>query len=447
MKATDLDLDASSQIYEIEDLSSDVHGIIRRKRSNRLCPDGGQLGASYVDCLDGEDNVGPSTIMLSYGWGNSIADIVDALNDYCDRFNANPKRTYVWICCLCNNQHRVAQRKKEREEISFEKFSSIFRERVTKIFKVVAIMAPWRKPIYVSRVWCIFELFTASENEGCQLDIAMPPREKQDMVNCLDEAGVNGIHLLFDTMAKTDISSAEASEPADKERIMSMVTESSGFDFLHNKVNNLLRGWVKDGILEAVQSELELMDSASKDGSKMSTSQARLCTNVGNIMFRYAEYDQALSLQKRALSMNQNTLGEQNLITAASHCNVGSALTAKGDHEAALLEYQKYHSIHLELLSEDHSETARSHYSIGPVFRKMGRLHEALEEHQRALNIRNTALEKFHTDTAASHNEIGGMLQDIHRKEEFYDEKESVDTDVLILLHYKSALEIREKVY
>ena len=69
MKATDLDLDASSRIYEIEDLSSDVHGIIRRKGSNRLCPDDGQLGASYVDCLDGEDNVGPSTIMLSYGWG------------------------------------------------------------------------------------------------------------------------------------------------------------------------------------------------------------------------------------------------------------------------------------------------------------------------------------------------------------------------------------------
>lgn len=228
---------------------------------------------------------------------------------------------------------------------------------------------------------------------------------------------------------------------------MSMVTETSGFDILNNKVNNLLRGWVKDGILEAVQSELELMDSASKDGSKLSTSQARLCTNVGNIMFRYADYDQALSLQKRALSMNQNTLGEQNLITAASHCNVGSALTAKGDHEAALLEYQKYHSIHLELLGEDHSERARSHFSIGLVFRKMGRLHEALEEHQRALNIRNKALEKNHADTAASHNEIGGILQDIHRKEEFYDEKESVDNDVLILLHYESALEIREKVY
>lgn len=46
--------------------------------------------------------------------------------------------------------------------MSFEEFSSIFRERVNKISKVVAIMAPWRKPIYVSRVWCIFKLFTAS---------------------------------------------------------------------------------------------------------------------------------------------------------------------------------------------------------------------------------------------------------------------------------------------
>ena len=90
-------------IYKLENLRIDsTNGVIRSKGHNTTCPRDGRLGASYVDCLTGEDNVGQSTVMLSYGWGNAVGDIVDTLCDYCEYNELDPKRIYVWICCLCN---------------------------------------------------------------------------------------------------------------------------------------------------------------------------------------------------------------------------------------------------------------------------------------------------------------------------------------------------------
>ena len=47
--------------------------------------------------------------MLSYTWDYTIADIVDALAAFCGGHMLKPNRTYVWICALCVNQHRVRE--------------------------------------------------------------------------------------------------------------------------------------------------------------------------------------------------------------------------------------------------------------------------------------------------------------------------------------------------
>ena len=433
----DAGLNESSRIYELEDLSSDVHGVIRRKGQHRICPHDGRLGAAYVDCLSGDDNVGPSTVMLSYGWGNSIGDIADALVDYCNRCNLDLKCTYVWICCLCNNQHRVAESKKLGKEISFEEFSKIFGDRVEIIGHVVAIMAPWRQPVYISRVWCIYELFTAYNNDNCEVDIAMPPSEKSDMVETLNASGIEGIELLFDTLSKTDISQAEASEPSDKKHIMDMVRTGTGFEVLNVEINELLRNWVKDGVMEAVESRNSAHDEqdVSETSDTRKVDLARLCTNVGNLMFQYAEYDKALELQRQALELNISVFGKSHLNTATSHCNIGSALTARGDDGDALREYEKYHDILVDLLGEEHPSTAKSHFSKGLVLRKMNNIPESLNEHRKALDIQNMKLGKFHADTAESHNELGGIL------------KELTSNDDEAMEHYITSLEIREKIY
>jgi hypothetical protein len=94
-----------------------VSVMIRAKGENVVCPQDGKLGAAFVDCVQGEDDVGIANIMISYTWGDTIKDIIDILEQFIDRKKLDPKRSYVWICCLCNNQHRVVNHRKNNEEV------------------------------------------------------------------------------------------------------------------------------------------------------------------------------------------------------------------------------------------------------------------------------------------------------------------------------------------
>ena len=139
-----LDSPEDTKIYEIEDLNKlDDNGIVREKGKDTTCPIDGRRGAAYVHILQGNEHVGPASIMLSYTWGYTIGDIVDVLNNYCTTNKLNPKEVYVWICFLCVNQHRVIEKKRKGEVVSFEEFRSIFFKRVTNIGHILAMMAPW----------------------------------------------------------------------------------------------------------------------------------------------------------------------------------------------------------------------------------------------------------------------------------------------------------------
>lgn len=64
---------SDSTIYDIEDLNADEKhhpfGPIRQKGKGVECPLDKKPGAAYVHCLEGADNVGKATHMLSYTWG------------------------------------------------------------------------------------------------------------------------------------------------------------------------------------------------------------------------------------------------------------------------------------------------------------------------------------------------------------------------------------------
>lgn len=60
--------DKNSNIYDIEDLKGPP-GVIQRKGEKIVCPITRKRGAAYVHCLNGIDNIGRATHMLSYCWG------------------------------------------------------------------------------------------------------------------------------------------------------------------------------------------------------------------------------------------------------------------------------------------------------------------------------------------------------------------------------------------
>lgn len=63
-------------------------------------------------------------------------------------------------------------------------FEKEFRDRVLGIGRVLAMMGPWDDPAYLKRVWCIFECYTAIQND-IDVEIVMPPRERERMSRIL----------------------------------------------------------------------------------------------------------------------------------------------------------------------------------------------------------------------------------------------------------------------
>jgi tetratricopeptide (TPR) repeat protein len=419
-------LDQSAKIYDLEDLSKESHGLIRKKGERITCPRDGRIGAAYVDCIEGEDNVGPANLMLSYGWANTVDTITSTLYDHCISKNLNPKRTYVWICCLCNNQHRVAERKQKGIEVSFDEFQRIFYHQVMSIGNVLCLMSPWNNPIYLSRCWCLFELFSAYESDHVNIVIAMPPIEKNEMVRALNNR--EGVNTLFDVLSNTSVENATASEESDRIRIMSLIETGPGFSIFNQKINALLREWVNHSVMEIVEQE----ESKVQD-VRQAAEFGMLCTYVGNVLYRYREMKQALTLKKKAIAIHSMIYGPKHPYTAASMSNYGLILKDNGDLEEAMETFENVKSIHSSTLGPDHLNTAISLNNIALCLSDKRDFDKALDYFMKCLQIYEVQLGN-HSNTAGVHSNCGYVLL----------KQGKIDQ---ALFHFEKSLSIRQLLF
>ena len=393
-------LSRSSTIYEIENLQGPP-SIIRNTGIESVCPLDGLNGAAYVHCLQGEDHVGEATHMLSYCWEYTIGDIVDTLTDFCHTNNLDPKRTYIWICCLCVNQHRVAAQSALQKSGMLTAnlqvdFFTIFGERVKRIGHVLAMMTPWHSPVYLTRVWCIYELFVA-DIHGCKVDIVMSPTEKraleQDIIN--EGRGING---LYQVLGKTKVQDAQADVESDRVEILQKIESMFGYHVLNNQVNELLRRGMQQVLKVIFKEKKNTNDSSYVD----------FCNSVGVILRLFGEHDAAMDIFVAAMTTCVAVLGNH-IETATTYNNIGEALLDKGDHNGAMESFQKALKIQEPVLMDDPS-TAIIYENIGLVYEKLGYFDAAIKMYLVALNIQEEALGE-HLSTANSYMNIVSALR------------------------------------
>ncbi len=437
-------------IYQLENLHQEP-GLIRRKGMDVKCPRDGKLGAAYVDCLKGEDHVGQANVMLSYSWGNTFTEILDVVSFYCEKTQSDPKRTYVWICCLCNNQHRVVDNLQNGTTVDFTEFESTFRNKVLGIGNVLALLGPWDAPKYLTRVWCIFELFTANKvsDDLCTLHIDMPQSARtklQDFLFCADDSDF--VRTKFhQVLGNTAIQNAQASVPSDKDNIMRLVNgENGGYVELNNDVNDLLRDWFHN-LLKDIYDDIKLrFYNSTKPEQRMNHSSfmtsidlndadnqrkvkncldnlcalfqsnqdlvvALDCANTNyeyckkyygeedvamsaplndlmNIYRANGEFEAAIDYGKKCIAMKEKFYGSQHQQTALSYYNIGRVYSDKRELKTTLEYYNKALAIYEHQLGTNHERTATVYHSIGFVHHKMKENDQALDMYMKASNIK-----------------------------------------------------------
>lgn len=124
--------------------------VLKKKGSQTLCPRDGNLGASYVDCLDGPENVGKANLILSFDERSDIQGVLQALVRYCEDHNLEKKETYVWTSSLCENLWRsrgITSKDQLRDEIG---------NKILKADRHLYVISPWNNPLLLVRIELFF---------------------------------------------------------------------------------------------------------------------------------------------------------------------------------------------------------------------------------------------------------------------------------------------------
>jgi predicted ATP-binding protein involved in virulence len=123
-----------------------------------------------------------------------------------------------------------------------------------------------------------------------------------------------------------------------------------------------------------------------------------------------ALYPQAESLERQALLIKQNALGEEHPDTLASISNLATTLSQMGDLPSAQALQEKALEIYRRVLGEEHPDTLTSINNMAETLRQMGDLPGARVLQEKALEIRRLVLGEEHPDTLTSINNLAGTL-------------------------------------
>ena len=79
--------------------------------------------------------------------------------------------------------------------LDFQEFKRIFGDRVKSTGHLVCMLTPWDHdaPVYVTRCWCLFESWLASQEPSVRLEFILPAHDKEVFLNSLESQGLDQI--------------------------------------------------------------------------------------------------------------------------------------------------------------------------------------------------------------------------------------------------------------
>jgi len=137
--------------------------------------------------------------------------------------------------------------------------------------------------------------------------------------------------------------------------------------------------------------------------------QARLMNTMGEVYRKLGLYDQAESLVKKAISIQQDTLGDEHLEMSRSLNILASILWERGDYAEAKPIYERTLKIRKKILGPDHLDVAHTLNNLANLLMFQGNYAEAKPLMERALEIREKAYGPNHEDVANTLNSMGAL--------------------------------------
>jgi len=384
------DLTPEAKIRDIEPV------VIRSKSATVTCPRDGRVGSAYVDAVHGDDNVGRATHMLSYTWGYQVREIIDTLTAWCERNDLRPFEFRIWMCCFCINQHRVVEAQSLGKIVPFDEFRHEFESRVKGIGKVLALMGSWQMTLYTTRVWCVFELYTAMQlqehnPDAFSLEIVLSPREAELFRQTLIEQ--NRLDAVWRSLTGIQVEKADSFVKADRDRILQLVKDGPGYARVNQEIVHHLHDWFTLNSEDHLRERLELEAFSGRSAVQLqemgkARSFARACVRVGDMLERVSRHADAFEILGKGHELLK-AVGELETLDCAVHLRIyGSVQRRLDKHDEALNSYMQAQGIHRKLGSTTTTEYASLMQDLGRIHGDFAKLDLELKCHMEAKQIR-----------------------------------------------------------
>jgi len=206
------------------------------------CPRDGKMGCALVDWIP-KDERRAQTHFLSWVWGYHLSQVQSALRMYRLSAHSGPaaEHMFFFMCFFVNNQYRIIV---EEKAVGSENLETIFEENLKRSGQMVAILDTWHKPVYLSRIWTVYEQFMASTLQ-IPVTIVMPESAMtsvQQQISC----GKPGIQEITVSLSRVDSENARAWKKEDETKVKGAIEDTVGFRHVNSHVTEVMVRWIGD---------------------------------------------------------------------------------------------------------------------------------------------------------------------------------------------------------
>ena len=162
-----------------------------------------------------------------------------------------------WPGFFVNNQFRIIV---DQSAAGSDNLENIFQENLRRIGQIVAVLDTWQEPIYLQRVWTIYEQFVA-----CSMNIPVVfvmPQEATSSLSQRLSLGDDGISEVTRSLCNVNVSQAEAFDPRDEKKVKDTIQNTVGFERVNQHVKSAMVQWIGAVVREKFQ---RLVNEAEED--------------------------------------------------------------------------------------------------------------------------------------------------------------------------------------
>jgi len=348
---------------------------------------------SYAEYLYGDLNtrslVGKCTTFVSHPWSANFRVTVAAISQYEKNLPQGSPPQFYFVDYLAINQHFPSD---DLDELG----------RMVQSCDTLILMAePWRNPVVLTRLWCIFEIAQAVLGET-EIKIILPPEQEEKFQHSLKNEVMKSVWVFMSKiLEQIDSRNAKASMESDIQDIRNFIQDKlGGFMKVDTMVADALRKW----FLRSALGLLENFDEAKKG----SVEHAELISQVANFHYGLSLHADSARLFGEAAAIFKENGDSKWLICEKEKLYM---LRKMGKAQEILpMAIQN-----LELQVKEFGATAKSTLAskevVGAVYRELGMNAEAEETLQAILDEYLKDEESYDREIRLAKYQLGWALR------------------------------------